>query len=262
MTKRFLGICTLILILGGSTPVSAQTAEPQYTYRWLIQPALQIDHFSRSVKAEGEDDINRIKSTLISVNLGFEIREDFILGLTVGYSFNNFNAITFRRLPISLELDVGDIGAFVAGVDLFKSLFHLKNMEIDLFGRAFYMFGAKPVWDIPGLSVSGQAEGRPGWLSVEAGPMFTYTGFGYFLPFVKIGYSKIWATFKMDETIENLTGSEEKKLTGLSDLLINLGFNYDVSQAFTIRVEGSLMPHADFKDLDFGLGFKFIYFLN
>ncbi|MCJ7679969.1 MAG: hypothetical protein MUP70_04505 [Candidatus Aminicenantes bacterium] len=262
MNKRFLIIWALILIMGGSILVSAQTEEPQYTYRWLIQPALQIDHFSRSVKADGEDDINRIKSTFISVNLGFEIQKNFILGVTVGYSFNNFNAITFRQLPISLELDVGDIGAFVAGVDLFKGLFHLKNMEIDLFGKASYMFGSKPVWNIPGLSVSGQAQGQPSWLSVEAGPMFTYTGFGYFLPFIKIGYSKIWANFKMDETIENLTGSEEKKLTGLSDFLINLGFNYDVSRAFTIRAEGSLMPHTDFKDIDFGLAFKFIYFLN
>ncbi|MBU4203811.1 MAG: hypothetical protein KKD59_07670 [Acidobacteria bacterium] len=108
MTKRFLGICTLILILGGSTPVSAQTAEPQYTYRWLIQPALQIDHFSRSVKAEGEDDINRIKSTLISVNLGFEIREDFILGLTVGYSFNRSTPATNAPMsPTSSSREMG-----------------------------------------------------------------------------------------------------------------------------------------------------------
>ena len=262
MNKRFLGIFALILTMGGSTLLSAQAGEPQYTYRWLIQPALQIDYFSRAVTAEGEDEINRIKSTFISVNLDFEIADDFLIGAMVGYSFNNFNGLSFRRLPISLELEVGDIGAFITGLDISKGLFRLKNMEIDIFGRGLYMFGSKAVWDIPGLSVTGQAQGQPSWISVEAGPMFTYSGFGYFKPFLKIGYGKIWSNFKMEETIENLTGTEEKKLTGRSDLLLNIGFNYDISRALTIRTEGSLMPHSDFKDFDFGLSFKFIYFLN
>jgi len=252
-----------LLILLFSTGFSFAQYSDQGLFSGLkINPGIGFDYFSRTVMTKGEDTTNRIKGLFLTLNTEFEINDGFSITALLGYSFTNYNSMTFQKLPVSLELDVGSIGSFLAGIRMNKNILRMRNLEMDVFGRVIYSLGKDQTWEIPSLSVEGTAIGKPSWLAVQTGPVITYTGFAYFLPYVNISYNKIWGKFRMNETIENLTGSEEKILTGRSDLSLSIGFVYEVFQHMTFKAEGTFMPHSDFKNSDYGSLIRIIYVFN
>ncbi len=252
----------LLILMFLSGLIFSQHPEQSLLSDIKINSGIGLDYFSRTVRAEGEDTTSRIKCFFLTLNTEFEINDGFSITAILGYSISNFNSMTFRSIPVSLELDVGSIGGLIGGLDLNMNILRLRNFEMDISSRIYYSMGLKQTWDIPGLSVEGTAEGKPSFLIVQVGPVFTYTGFAYFLPYVNISYNKLWGKFKMDETIQDLTGSEEKSLKGRSDLSLSVGCIYEISRNLTVKAEGILMPHSDFKNLDFGSMFRLIYAFN
>jgi hypothetical protein len=252
----------LLILMFSSGLIFSQYSEQSLLSDIKINSGIGLDYFSRTVRAEGEDTTNRIKCFFLTLNTEFEINDGLSITAILGYSISNFNSMTFRQIPISLELDVGSIGGLLGGLNLDMNVLRLRNFEMDISGRIYYSIGLKQTWDIPGLSVDGTAEGKPSLLTVQVGPVFTYTGFAYFFPYVNFSYNKLWGKFKMDETIQDLTGSEEKILTSRSDLSLSAGFIYELSKKITAKAEGILMPHSDFKNSDFGLMFRLIYAFN
>jgi len=249
----------LLILMFSSGLIFSQDAEQSLLSDLKINSGIRLDYFSRTVRAEGEDINDRIKCFFITLNTEFEIDDGFSITAILGYSISNFNSMKFRHIPVSLELDVGSIGGLIGGLDLNKNILRLRNFEMDISGRIYYSMGLKQTWDIPGLSVEGTAEGKPSLLIVQTGSIFTYTGFAYFIPYVNFSYNKLWGKFKMDETIQDLTGSEEKSLKGRSDLSLSIGCIYEISRNLTATAEGILMPHSDFKNSDFGLMLRLIY---
>ena len=226
-----------------------------------VRPGIQLDYLSRTVSPKDEDTEDRIKSYFISLNMELQIVEGFSLNPMVGYSFNNFNGMTFRKLPVSLEVDAGEIGGFLIGLGMQKSFLQFRNLEIDLVGQLLYSFPRQQTWSIPGLAVNGSAEGKPQWLMIQAGPLFRYTGIAYFLPYVSIGYDRMWGRFQMNEIIQDLQGTEEKSVSSLSHLNITLGFDYAITEALSVKVQGALLPYTDFKQTDFSILVRLIYAL-
>ena len=254
-----IGLLILVFLSG---LIFSQDPEQSLLSDIKINSGIGLYYFSRTVRAEDEDTTSRIKCLFLTLNTEFKINDGFSITAILGYSISNFDSMTFRYIPVSLELDVGSIGGLLGGLDLNKNILRLRNFEMDIYGRIYYSMGVKQTWDIPGLSVEGTAEGKPSLLIVQVGPVFTYTGFAYFLPYVNISYNKLWGKFKMDETIQDLTGSEEKSLKSRSDLSLSIGCIYKISRNLTVKAEGILMPHSDFKNSDFGTMLRLIYAFN
>ncbi len=249
-----------VLVLFCFTGISLAQEKEQGLFSGIkIREGIGVDYFSRTVGVKDEQTTTKINTFLLTLNTEFNISEGFSLEAILGYSLSNFNDLPFRKLPVSLELDVGSIGGLLGGFFMSKRIIQGRNFEINAAGKVLYYKGLKQQWPIPGLSVDGTANGKPSWLNVQAGPVFTYTGFVSFLPYFNISYNKLWANFIMDETIQELSGSEEKKLIGKSNFSLAFGFIYEVSSRLEFKFEGLLLPHSDFKSADYGTLVRLIY---
>ena len=251
----------MTLLLATGSLALAQEENSSYVSQIKVRPGIQLDYFSRAVSAKDEDIENILKSYFLSLNTELQILDGFFMNAIFGYSFSNFNGMTFRKLPISLEMDVGDISGFLLGFGVQKSFLEFRNLEIDLIGQFLYSFPKQQTWSIPDLAVDGNVEGKPYWLTVQAGPLFRYTGFAYFLPYLSVGYDRLWGKFNMSEVIQDLKGSEEKDFSSLSHVNITLGFDYDISRAFSVKLQGTALPHAGFKKMDFSIMVRLMYAL-
>jgi len=165
--------------------------------------------------------------------------------------------LTFRELPFSVELNVGTIRGYLVGAEIKKSLIYAKDLRIDLLGQFFYYMGSKKEWEVPDLAVEGTVEGDPSWMRASIGPIFTYRGFDAFYPYLYLNFNKLWGKFKMVQTIQDLTGSEDKKISGASSFGASLGSIFNLTDAFGIKTEASFIPHGD--RVDFGFTASIMY---
>lgn len=218
-----------------------------------LTPALGFEFFSRTVSWNGDDEntySSKLKSFLYTLNMEFEIQESLFLSLLLGYSSSNYDEMAFRELPISLELDVGGISGYLFGGEIKKNLISTGDFGIGLLGQFVFCLGTKNEWEIPGLAVIGKAEGNPTWMRAVAGPFFTYQKFNYFSPYLFLGFNYLWGSFKMEETIQSLKGSENKKFSAEALFGISLGAIYEITDKISLKGEVSVFPHKE--GIDFG----------
>jgi hypothetical protein len=237
-------------------------------WRMTFRPTIGFEYFQRSMnlftydteeKKWIEDDTGtELKAYFITFSLGLELQEGFSLTPILGYCVSDHGAITYRRLPFSVELDVGGLSGILFGLETEKRLLTYGNIDIIVFGQFFYYSGNKKEWDIPGLDVGGTIEGKPYWLRGAIGPAFAYRGYESFSPYLRVSYNRLWGKFKLEQKIEDLEKDEEKKLIGKSQINISLGAVYELTDAFQVQGEVGLMPHRD--GVDFGLMLKAVYF--
>jgi hypothetical protein len=64
----------------------------------------------------------------------------------------------------------------------------------------------------------------------------------------------------MDETVQDLTGREEKKISGESSFCVSLGFTFKLSSSLSFKSEASFMPYGE--GTDFGILVKAIYSID
>ncbi len=117
--------------------------------------------------------------------------------------------------------------------------------------------GTKKEWEIPDLIVDGTVEGDPSWIRASIGPIFTYRGFDSFYPYLYLNFNKLWGNFKMVQTIQDLTGSEDKKISGASSFSATLGSIFNLTEVFGIKAEGNFIPQGD--RVDFGFTVRIMY---
>lgn len=237
--------------------------------RISIKPGIGFEYFNRTIDSftynSDEDRWDKdqyekslkLKSHFFTLNADFEIQEGFSLGVLVGYSFSSFDSIVFRKMPFSIELEVGKIEGFLIGGELRKSVLSIEDIEVEGLGQFAFYSGSKEEWDIPGLNVEGTVTGKPWWMRASVGPVITYTGFDYFYPYLYLSYNKLWGKFKMEQTIQELSGSEDKKITGKSVFSASLGAIYELTDAFTIKAEANFMPYKD--GVDYGIMLRAMY---
>lgn len=237
-------------------------------WRMSFRPSIGFEYFQRDMnlstydteeKKWTEDDADtKLKAYFVTLSLGLELQEGFSLTPILGYCVSDQGAITYRRLPFSIELDAGGLSGILLGLETEKRLLTYGNVDIIVFGQFLYYTGNKKEWNIPSLDVEGIVEGKPYWLRGTIGPTFAYRGYDYFSPYLRVTYSRHWGKFNLEQKIEDLEKDEEKKLIGKSQINLSLGAVYELTDAFHVQGEVDLMPHKD--GVDLGLMLKAVYF--
>jgi len=245
----------LILILTCSSSALAQ--EQKLFNAVSINPGIGFEYFSRTISWDDDQYTSKLKSRFLTFDTEVELQGDLFVRAVLGFASSNYDSLAFRDLPVSVELDVGYIRAYIMGADVKKSLIHSEDLRIDAFGQFFYCFATKKEWEIPGLAVEGNVEGRSSWKRASVGPVFTYTGFDVLYPYLYLSFNKLWGTFKMDQTIQDLTGREEKKISGESSFCISLGFTFKLTESLSLKSEASFMPYKD--GMDSGIMIRAMY---
>jgi hypothetical protein len=216
-----------------------------------IKPGAHFEYFSRKVTWDNKNQTLDLKSKIFALNLEIEINEGFSISGLAGYALSNYDALIFRQLPFSVELNAGDIGGFIFGAELRKSLFYANDFEFGLYGQFLYHIGKEKTWDIPGLNVTGTVTGKPTWMRASAGPYIKFTGLESFSPYLSVCYNNLWGRFEMQQAIQTLEGTEEKELKSKSLVDITLGSILTLSDFFSLKGEAHILPYKDGTDLGF-----------
>ncbi len=259
--KRCLHLAIILSLILNLTYLSFAQAETEEARPSInLKPALGFEFFSRTVGWDGDDEktyTSKLQSLLFTINLEFEIQEGLFLGLLLGYSSSNYDGMTFRELPFSVELDVGGIGGYLFGGGIKKTFISQRNFEIGLVGQFAFCLGVKNEWEIGDLNVSGKVEGNPTWMRAVAGPILIYQRLNYFYPYLFLSFNYLWGTFEMDETIQALKGNEKKKFSAEALFGISLGAIYELTDTFSLKGEASVFPYLE--GVDFGFMINVAY---
>jgi hypothetical protein len=232
-------------------PSFPQSQDVYFSNGLKIKPGAHLEYFSRSMKWDDDQHSSDLKSYIFALNIEVEINEGFSVSFLAGYSLTNYDALVFRQLPFSIELDVGEIGGPIFGAEARKSLLYSNNIEFGISGQFLYHLGKENNWDIPGLSVSGTLTGKPTWMRAVAGPYFRFTGLDAFIPYLSVCYNNIWGKFKMSQSIQDLKGTEEKDLKPKGLIDITIGTILTLSERFYLKGEAHILPYKNGMDLGF-----------
>jgi len=256
--KRNLYLFTSIILLMISASFTyGQGQEQEIQKNFLFKPGFGFEYFSRTIKWDGQESSSKLKSYYFTFNTEFDLQPGLTVSGLIGYSFSNYNSLIFRDLPFSLDLQAGSIGGFILGTGIKKSLFSFNDIEIGAYGQFVYCLGVKEKWEIPGLSVEATAEGKPSWKRGVIGPIITYKGYTYFQPYLRLNYNKLWGTFNMEQTVQDLSGQEKKKITSKSLLETSLGAVYEISSALSFQGEINILPYKG--GIDLGIIIRGLY---
>ncbi len=228
-----------------------QSQNVSFSNRLRIKPGVQFEYFTRKVTWDEKKHSSELKSTIFALNMEFEINEGLSISALAGYTLSNYDSLIFRQIPFSVEVDTGNIGGYILGAEIRKSLFYFGDIEFGLSGQFLYHIGKEKTWDIPGLSVSGTVTGKPTWMRASAGPYIMFTGFESLSPYLSICYNKLWGRFEMTQTVQTLEGTEEKKLQSKSLVDITLGSILTLTDSFFLKGEVHILPSSDGMDLGF-----------
>jgi len=227
---------------------------PQFSFsqfqeesKMRIKSGIHFEYFARKITWDDKSYISDMRSTIIALNTEFEMDWGFSFSALIGYAFSDFDSLVFRKLPFSVELDVGSTGGYLLGAELRKSLFDYNNFEMEVFGQIFHNIGTKKDWEISGLNVQGTVTGKPSWTRVSIGPIIRYTALERFYPYFGLCYNGLWGTYKMEQTVQNLGGEEEKKIEGKGVFEGKLGSIFELGNGFIIKGEIYIIPYS-FKD--------------
>jgi len=255
--RRFL----LLLSVGAASFLIVSPAPSQQAVSKIpISPGLSFEYFSRTVSwdpdpATKEDRYSsRLQSLLGLLHLDYEIRNGSLVGVLFGYSLADFNGLIFRQLPFSIDYQAGSIGGVLVGADLGQDLISSGYVEIKAMAQFVIYLGSTKNLEVTTLNAEGSLAAKPDdWMRVQIGPVASYRGFEYFSPFLSVAYNKLWGKFTMTETIGDLKGSEEKKVSSKSIIGISLGTKFEPSPNFSLKAEGTLLPFK--KGTNQGWGF-------
>lgn len=228
-----------------------QLKNEAYSQKMNMKSGLGMEYFSRTITWNKDAYNSTLNSFIVSLNTRLEWEWGFSFAPQVGYSLSKFDGLVFRGLPISVELDVGHIDGLIFGATLEQNFLSMNDLQVGARGDVFYYWGLKQEWSIPGLIVEGTLTGKPSWMRTLIGPLIQYKGLDYFSPFFLVGFDRLWGTFSMDQNIEDLEGTEDKKITSKSFLTISLGSIYQFNPNLSFKAEARITPYQ--KGADFGI---------
>jgi hypothetical protein len=224
-----------------------------------IKLGIGLEYLSRTIRWGDDNNNSRFNSLFFMLNTQFEVKEGLYASASFGYSFSNYEGLQFKELPFSLELGDRSIEGYLLGLEIKKSIVYREELEIDVLGQFFCYLGSSETWRIPAdyLNVAGTAQGSPSWTRISIGPVFTYKGFESLTPYLYLSFNKLWGTFTMDETIQELEGHEELKIYGKSLFSTSLGGIYKITEVISIKTEATFMPYRG--GVDLGLSVKALF---
>ncbi|MBN2246442.1 MAG: autotransporter domain-containing protein [Candidatus Aminicenantes bacterium] len=256
--KLGLIICLIFFIISGLHAGQENYANNETNKSVVIKPGLDFEYFTQQVDLDEDEADADLTVYLFKLNCEFEFQGGLFLTLNLGYTLSDYKSMTFRGLPISVELDVGGVSGYLFGGSIRKSFALSGDFEIEGHGDFVYNYGIEKSWPVPGLSVQGEVTGKPTWMRIMVGPRVSYRGFNALVPYASLNFYRFWGTFTLDQTIEELTGQEEKKMAGKNFINAILGTEYSLSDSFQIKGQLELRPHSDI-DFGFLVGFRYVF---
>jgi hypothetical protein len=261
-----LGLMVLFLFFPAKAPGQSQEA----TGGQRFKPGLYVEYFSRTISWDENTYTSCMKATLGALRLEWEIRESFAIAALAGLSFSNFNGLVFRKLPFSIEYEAGSIGGLLLGADVNVHIGSTETFAVDATGQFVMSLGNTRNFDIPGLNQPGGLDGKATWMRFIAGPVLRYLKPQSYTPYVSLMYYKLWGTFVMDESLQNLAGTEEKKIAGRglfigdsngsgTSLGLSIGAIFDPSPFLSVKTEIAALPYKKLSgglDVDYGFSVK------
>jgi hypothetical protein len=255
MKYRPILCCALIsVVLFAATPPAFGQARPGSGSSGF-RAGLSLGYLSRTfdLGEELQDTIPKMTSLLASLVLEYEFQPGFSLAVHVGYSSSKFDSITFRQLPYSVTVDSnsGSIGGILLGAEVEKSVVGGGALGVDILGQFFASLGLNSEWDLPGLAVEGTVKGKPIWIRASVGPVLTFRGLEIITPFLYPRFDYLWGGFELEQTVQDLKGSEKKDIKGKSLFALGLGADFDLTSSLRIRAEAGLYPRGSGVDYSF-----------
>ncbi len=122
MKKFHLIFLAVLLCLIFTRFSSAQDQEEGMFQAVSITPGIGFEFFSRTITWDDGQYTSKLKSSFFTFNTEFEFRKGFFINAILGYAMpgSSYDELTFRELPISVELDVGTIKGYLAGAEIKK----------------------------------------------------------------------------------------------------------------------------------------------
>ena len=256
--KKFLTILLITGITAFSTSgvLTAAQSLAAYTSRIDYATGLGYRFLNRTITWDDNEHSSSVKASLLTAQFAFATDYGVTLTPFVGVAFQNFDHLVFRQLPLSVELEVGNISGWVFGGDLSWQAIDYSGIGAGLKGEFLYVLGNTNNWTIPGLAVEGKLQGKPSWWEARVGPIITLTSLENFTPFLWTGYSPWQGKFSLEETIESLNRTEEKELQGKSNLFVTLGSIFNIS-SINFKFGVDLYPSKD--GLNTGASLQILY---
>lgn len=236
-------LTSLLWILISISLAGAQIPEEEMPPTISINAGVGLEYFSRTISWD-ESSSSKLSSCYLTFNAEFGIMKGFLLNAIFGFSSSDFEGLRFRELPFSLEYgeETKSTGGLLFGGEIKKEIGRSEELKLDGLGQLFYCFGAKKEWEIPDLAVPGSAQGRPTWIKASVGPVFTYTRFDSFMPYLHLSLNKIWGTFSIDQTIGDLEGDESQRITSKGFFCLSPGLIYKFNKDLSLKGEVSFIP--------------------
>jgi hypothetical protein len=238
-TRRRRGLSVLVLL----ALVAASEAAAKEPNVKSIAAGFGYDHFSRTVVWSGDDGAaSKILTHTLAARAEIGLRSGFVFSLSLGLALTELSAQTFDTLPISLELGGASLKGFSLAAEAVHPVRKFGDFEIEAAGRLVYSFGIARSWPLEGFAVEGQATGEPAWIEVSAGPRVAYHALGRVVPFAEVSARLLWASFRMSETLGEITGAETKKVRGDFALAFAAGADVRAADRVTVRAKAGIMP--------------------
>ena len=106
--------------------------------------------------------------------------------------------------------------------------------------------------DIPDLPVDGSMSATPKWQRWQAGLQVNYLAFAYLYPYVRIAYDDISGSYLVQQTILDLTGSQERDIAAH-------GLIYEPMERFLFKAEFQILPNKDTVDLGAAASLSYLF---
>jgi len=252
--KRCISSAVLMLFVFASFSFT-QEVTPDFSDGKKWSAGFGFEYFKNTISWDEDSLVSKLKTTLLTFHVSYEILDGLSLGGIFGYASSDFESLTFRELPISLTMDKGAIGGLLFGGEATFTFYETNSFDFSVLGQYIYYKGGQKQWDIPGLAVDGTATGKPKWSRATLGLSFRYLAAEPFLPYLNIAYSSISGKFAMEESIQTLNRTEEKSISAVGNFLIGVGGTYDFSDAFSVQLEADFTPYSGGDNYEGGVDF-------
>jgi hypothetical protein len=242
LESRRLPASGIILFLAAAAAAGAQPrTEPSSSGMRL---GLRVDYFSQRVGWDnpGGELTSDLNSALVAAALQFRLGRDSSATILVGYGSSDFGGLTFRSLPFSIDYQAGGVGGLALGAEFDLALATGSGIRVSAQGEVMAFLGSTKKWDIPGLAVAGSLEGKPSWVRTRVGPVLAFGRENRLRPYLFPFFHYISGSFKMQESIESLSGKETKDLRGKSWFGVAGGLDIPLSPRARIRAEAGVYP--------------------
>jgi hypothetical protein len=218
-----------------------------------------FERLSRTISWDDGGGLSKLTANLITLQGHIRLGERFGLSLEAGLSLPSFNGLVFRELPISVEYQAGAAEALALAAEIRGFLLRTADFEIEGVGRIVSSIGFQKTWPLEDFAVDGETRGRPVWLDGRAGISLAHMGLGTVRPYLLVAADFLRGTFRMDQTLGDLDGSEKKAVQGKAVLFTALGVFFEISPRWSVVAEAALLPYAGGIDSSLSLGIARVF---